>query len=142
VALHGGLGSSYVFDGRLVPGARRFRLLHQDDEARAPGDTPLVVRVFEAVPGAVLRGGAPPGRRVAASLDLSLQGRIPFTYRDAVAAGRDGRFAITVPYPSDALSGDTLPTGAWRVEVEGEGAPRAARVTERDVVEGRAVEVR
>jgi hypothetical protein len=81
------------------------------------------VRIFEAVPGALLEGDARPGTEVVASLRLMA----PTTHRRWVGswsttAGATGRFALRLPYSTAALNEDPLTVkvrGPYKVVVGG-----------------------
>jgi dolichyl-diphosphooligosaccharide--protein glycosyltransferase len=63
------------------------------------------VKIYEVVKGATIRGSAPAGTSVTASVDLGV-GSHNFTYRQTAVAGADGTYAMTVPYPTEAMKGD------------------------------------
>jgi oligosaccharyl transferase (archaeosortase A-associated) len=63
------------------------------------------VKTYEVVKGAIIKGSAPAGSNVTASVNLGV-GRHNFTYTQTAVAGADGTFAMTVPYPTEAMKGD------------------------------------
>ncbi len=73
---------------------------------------------YERVAGATLEGSAPPGARVEADLDFHENGR-PHVWRAWADADPGGRFAITVPVPTN-FTRPTLTTEArWSVSAAG-----------------------
>jgi dolichyl-diphosphooligosaccharide--protein glycosyltransferase len=84
-----------------------------------------VLWTYEHVPGARLRGIAPPGARVVASVALQERGRL-HQWRAFADAGPDGRWAMTVPVPT-SLSHPTVRTGeAYELRIDGKPAAVAA----------------
>ncbi len=74
-----------------VPSLGHFRLIHESEERRKDPADGSYVRVFELVPGMLLRGRAAPGAEVIAML--------PSGYRRVVRAAEDGTFEVRVAYP-------------------------------------------
>jgi len=100
-------------------------------------DRPLpVLWVYELVAGARLEGRAAPGTRVVLEIPLSEHGRA-HTWRAFTDAGADGRFALTVPLPTD-LTTPTVRTGVGRLLVGG-GPARPQAVPEAAVRAGQLV---
>jgi hypothetical protein len=79
-----------------------------------------VLWTYERVKGAVLRGRAPPGARVVASLPLVEHGR-PHLWRAFTDAAADGTWELTLPVPTD-LARPTVVTGA-RLELRAADGP-------------------
>ncbi|OJH36833.1 STT3 domain-containing protein [Cystobacter ferrugineus] len=129
----------------LATGARaastRFRLVHDSAESRRLHPDLPHARVFEVVPGAVLRGRCAPGASVTASLELETGRGGLLRYEPHTTASPEGGFTLRVAYPTDrgTRESDVLARDAYRVQCEGGGG--TARVSERAVREGQAVEV-
>ncbi len=64
------------------------------------------VKTYEVVRGATIKGSAPAGSTVTASINLSVGSSHNFTYTQTAVAGADGTYALTVPYPTEAMKGD------------------------------------
>ncbi len=103
------------------------------------------VRIFEAVPGALLEGTTRPGAQVVAALSL----KSPTTNRRwtgvwTTEAADDGRFSLRVPYsttkPLHANSDTVTVQGPYKVTVDRQQTLVA--VSEEDVQAGRTLPVR
>ena len=93
------LGRLYFFDGA---GTGHFRLIHESNTFLGGGDNPSKseVKIFEYVPGAIIRVQAGPDQKVGALLNMtSNQGR-PFNYVNE-ATSKGGAFEIRVPYSTE-----------------------------------------
>jgi asparagine N-glycosylation enzyme membrane subunit Stt3 len=95
--------------------------------------------VYERVAGARLRGLAPAGARVLATLEFKEQAR-PHTWRAFCDAGADGRFDLVVPFPSGLVRATVTSAPSWSLRVDG-GQPVAVDVPERAVRSGAVIEV-
>jgi hypothetical protein len=91
----------YALDGSLARYGRRplapvehFRLVH---ESRRENSGAQAWKVFEVVAGARLAGACRPGAVEASAPVRTDQGR-EFAWRDRTACGRDGRYALSLPY--------------------------------------------
>lgn|GEM_PF-1031984 len=116
------LGSEIVYDGAIGPS----------------------VKIFEQVAGARLTGEAPAGATVEAHAQLTSRASgHTFHFHNAAAADAAGRFAVTVPYPTEPTDADVSADGMYQVRI-GDGSNRVvgqAAVTARDVADGAAVAV-
>ena len=138
--LHGQLqvfdGSAHTSDGVAFAALGTYRLLF---ETAAQSDTPMgrqvSAKLFERVPGARVEGTTTPGAAVAASIELESGAGRRLTYSDTSTADTQGKFALVLPYPTDAPSGDTKPLGKWKLTVAGED--RELEVPGEAVLEGR-----
>ncbi len=63
------------------------------------------VKTYEVVKGATIKGSAPAGSNVTASVNLGV-GSHNFTYTQTAVAGADGTYSMIVPYPTEAMKGD------------------------------------
>ncbi len=115
----------------------RLRLVHESASLGRPDPPRSALKVFEVVPGALVRvGGAHPGAPLQAVARVTTDSGRTFTWGAAVRAGPDGTAVLRVPYAQGANGGSTA-----ELEV-GDGASRvAAPVTEADVRAGRVVDV-
>lgn len=94
---------------------------------------------FERVKGAVLRGRAPPGSRVLASVPLHERGR-PHRWRAFTEADARGEWALTVPVPTD-LALPTVSAGP-RYEIRvADGPTVEIEVSESQIRNGAVLEV-
>lgn len=112
-------------------------LLRDRHPVRSEGNllyAPVVLpaaRLFEIVPGATIRGQAPPGSSITARLPLRSGARAArFEYTQSVRAGPDGSFSLTIPYPTEPTRfSDVVPLGPYRIDLAG-GPASALHVTE------------
>jgi dolichyl-diphosphooligosaccharide--protein glycosyltransferase len=95
--------------------------------------------IYERVKGARLEGLALPGARVVASLDFREQGR-PHVWRAFADAGADGRFSLTVPFPTGLVRHGLSSAPRYAVQA-GDGALIDVEVPERAVREGDSIAV-
>jgi len=133
-----GDGGGMAAAGGFLPALGHFRLLF---ETRYPGGGGVpggFYKVFEVVPGAVIRGRAEPGMPVSVSLTLRTGAGRRLLYFDRTMADGGGEYALTVPYNTSLAQGDTRPRGPYAVRVGG-FAPREVVVSEKQVAGGGAV---
>jgi hypothetical protein len=97
------------------------------------------VWVYERVAGARLSGTAHPGARVLATLDFEEQGR-PHVWRAFADAGPDGRFTLTLPFPSGFRRPALSSAPRWSLRT-GDGPAVQVDVPERAVRDGVTVPV-
>jgi len=134
------LGRLYFFDGA---GTGHFRLIHESSTFLGSGDDPSKskVKIFEYVPGAIIRVQAGPDQKVGALLNMtSNQGR-PFNYvNEAIPMG--GAFEIRVPYSTENRY-ETHASSPYLVFSRNEKGVRMKNlnVSEEDVLKGRTIEV-
>ncbi len=121
-------GGALAFNGE---GLGRHRLVHLADDVdpERPGEPPRRVAVYEIVAGARVVGTAPAGETIRFELRLRLPDRGAVFYSASARADASGRYALRLPYPSEA--GYTLRMGSAR---------RSLPVAEADVREGRTLE--
>ena len=134
------LGRLYFFDGA---GTGHFRLIHESSTFLGSGDSPSKskVKIFEYVPGAIIRVQAGPDQKVGALLNMtSNQGR-PFNYvNEATPMG--GAFEIRVPYSTENRY-ETHAVSPYLVFSGNENGVKMMNlnVSEEDVLKGRTIEV-
>ncbi|HEX5750565.1 MAG TPA: glycosyltransferase family 39 protein [Archangium sp.] len=118
-----------------------FRLVHDSAESRRKKPGLPYARLFEVVPGAVLRGRCGPGAPVTAVLELETARGQTLRYEPRTTTGPDGTFALRVAYPTtrDTREADVLARGLYRLDCAGGGG--TALVSEQAVREGQEVEV-
>lgn len=133
--------SSRLWDER-GSGTRHFRMVWEGSSPNKFTRKVQPVRIFEAVPGARLKGRARPGETVAASLTLVTEGGERFSYRDSVATAADGTFELILPYAAPSREGgpatEVWALGAWEIDRR-DGAPARVEITEAAVAGGEAV---
>lgn len=138
--MNDGQESSVPINFRGVSGVRLVYESPSASDVRGFSGEVKQFKVFERVKGAVITGLARPGEKVVlAGTVLTNQGRSFLTVREATADGT-GRFSITAWYPT-VEQGDyrTGVTGAYLLKVG--GASKGLKISEEDVVEGRALEL-
>jgi len=95
------LGRLYLTDGA---GTGHFRLIHESKTFLGESPAKSKVKIFEYVPGALIKVRAGPDQRVGALLNMtSNQGR-PFIYVNEAKANGDS-FEIRVPYSTENRDG-------------------------------------
>ncbi|MDH7596788.1 MAG: STT3 domain-containing protein [Methanothrix sp.] len=123
-----------------------FRLIHESRSFAGPyGEKPAaMIKIFEYVPGAVIRGRANDDRIIVAVLNLSSNLGRPFQYVN-YAVPRNGSYEIRVPYSTEGAYGIKAAGPYQVVEItpatDGSGAVAFVNITEEDVTEGRIVEL-
>jgi oligosaccharyl transferase (archaeosortase A-associated) len=129
----------YLFDGA---GTGHFRLIYESSTLVASGGAPMgKVKIFEYVPGALIKVKAEPDERVGALVNMtSNQGRA-FTYINEGQLS-NGSYEIRVPYSTESRYG-THALGPYLIFSGNEMGVRMQNinVSERDVSEGRTLEV-
>ncbi|MGC9514502.1 STT3 domain-containing protein [Methanocrinis sp.] len=119
-----------------------FRLIYESESFAGLKCPTSEVKVFERVEGAKIAGDAPSEKPMGVVLEMvSNQGR-RFQYYNS-AMPEDGRYEITVPYPTDGR-GETHSVGPYLVgpvEDFAGGVFMNVEVGEEDVLSGRVVEV-
>ena len=134
------LGKLYFFDGA---GTGHFRLIHESSTFLGSGDNPSKseVKIFEYVPGALIRVQAGPDQKVGALLNMtSNQGRA-FNYVNE-ATPKGGAFEIRVPYSTEARYGTHAVSPYLVFSVNESGVKMVnLNVSEEDVLKGRTIEV-
>ncbi len=91
--------SLYVSGGLSAPGSEHFRLTYDSAES-LPSGHGSYLRLFEAVPGAVISGVTAPDTTVTARLVLKDNLERELTYVREATADRTGRYRIRVAYPT------------------------------------------
>ena len=131
------LARLYLFDGA---GTGRFRLIYESDPSLGrSGESDI--KIFEYVPGALIRVRTSPDQKVGAILNMtSNQGR-GFTYVNE-APIKDGAFEIRVPYSTEGRYG-LKPLGPYLIFSGNQQGVRTQNlnVSEQDVLEGKILEV-
>ena len=101
------------------------------------------VKVFEKVAGATITGSAPDGTMVNATISLKSDSGRAFNYTRSVVAS-NGAYAITVPYPTEAMKGAGYSysvTPVSRYEITYGGTSKQVDVSEEAVMDGKTVQV-
>ena len=119
-----------------------FRLIYESETFKGTLIPVKEVKVFEKVPGAKIAGTTPYDEPMGAILEMtSNQGRHFQYYNSAMPV--DGRYEITVPYPTEDAYG-THSVGLYLIgslkNVAG-GEAKEVEVSEEDILQGRVVEV-
>jgi len=109
-----------------VPALEHYRLVHAsaseyDTETLSGRERGARMKTFERVPGATVRGRAPPNATVTASVRLSPADGAAFTYRQRARAGPDGEFELTLPYSTTGYDEWGVDAGYTNVSVRALG---------------------
>jgi asparagine N-glycosylation enzyme membrane subunit Stt3 len=132
------LGRLYFFDGA---GMAHFRLIHESQTFLGRNPPKSQVKIFEYVPGALLRIKGGPDQKAGALLNLtSNQGR-DFAYINE-GSFQGGMFEIRVPYSTHGRTG-THALGPYVVFVGNEkGIQRQnVEVSEEEILSGKTIEL-
>ena len=132
------LGKLYLFDGA---GTGHFRLIHESKTFLGESSTKSEVKIFEYVPGALIRVRAGPDQKVGALLNMtSNQGR-PFIYVNEAVANGDS-FEIRVPYSTENRYGCRA-TSQYLIFSGNKNAVnmKNINVSEEEVMSGRIIEL-
>jgi dolichyl-diphosphooligosaccharide--protein glycosyltransferase len=132
------LARIYLFDGA---GMGHFRLIHESKTFMGENPAKSKVKIFEYVPGALIRVRADPDKKVGALLNMtSNQGR-PFVYVNEAQA-RNGAFEIRVPYATEKRDGchATTPYLVFSGNKD-DLKTENLEVSEQDVIQGRTIEL-
>jgi asparagine N-glycosylation enzyme membrane subunit Stt3 len=132
------LARLYLFDGA---GMGRFRLIYESPTILGESPAKSKVKIFEYVPGALLRIKAGPDQKVGALLNLtSNQGR-SFTYVNEASRSGD-QFLIRVPYSTEG-SKATRALNPYLIFSGNEAGieTKTINVSEEDVLKGNTLDV-
>jgi dolichyl-diphosphooligosaccharide--protein glycosyltransferase len=137
--------SSLLIGGSGIPGAAVPHLEHLmpvfgTSEQPAWVSFPLpALWVYERVAGAHVRGAAPPGKRVVASLDFREQGR-PHVWKAFAEADAGGHFELVLPFPTRFLRPALSSSPRYSLRA-GDGAAIEIEVPEAVVRAGGSIQV-
>ncbi|VVB72685.1 Dolichyl-monophosphooligosaccharide--protein glycotransferase AglB [uncultured archaeon] len=98
-----------------------YRLVHES-ETPVTSSGQKYVKIFEHVPGAVIKGTAPAGTNVTAAVVVMTNQNRAFVYQQSNTTDASGQFTLTVPYSTDgpAANGtnfDTKPLGSYQIAI-------------------------
>jgi dolichyl-diphosphooligosaccharide--protein glycosyltransferase len=122
-------GDSILQPVERVPALQHYRLVHETpaniySNTGANGPDLKSVKIFEYVPGAVIRGEG------IIEVPVTTNTGRTFTYRQESVNG-----TFTVPYATVGGSGDVKTTGSYRIA----GTGQTFDVTEEDILQGRTI---
>jgi dolichyl-diphosphooligosaccharide--protein glycosyltransferase len=122
---------------------QHFRLVHES-ETPVTSSGQKWVKIFENVPGAVVKGSAPAGTPVMASIDVQTNQNRMFEYRQSNVSNSDGQFTLVLPYSTEGpISGgtqfDTKAVGNYTVYVG--NVVYGLRVPEEYVLAGASINI-
>ncbi|MFZ2535592.1 oligosaccharyl transferase, archaeosortase A system-associated [Methanothrix sp.] len=122
---------------------QHFRLVHES-ETPVTSSGQKWVKIFENVPGAVVKGSAPAGTPVMASIDVQTNQNRMFEYRQSNVSNSDGQFTLVLPYSTEGpISGgtqfDTKAEGNYTVYVG--NVVYGLRVPEEYVLAGASINI-
>jgi oligosaccharyl transferase (archaeosortase A-associated) len=112
-----------------VPALEHYRLVHASEneyttDTLSGTERGSWVKTFERVPGATVRGRAPPDGTVTASVRLSLPRNRSFTYTQRATVDPDGAFSMTLPYSTTGYDDWGVEAGYTNVSVRATGPYR------------------
>ena len=132
------LGRLYLFDGA---GTGHFRLIYESKTFLGQSPAKSEVKIFEYVPGALIRIRAGPDQKVGAVLNMtSNQGR-PFIYVNE-AEPKEGSFEMRVPYSTESRY-ECRAINPYLVFSGNKDSLKMANlnVSEEDIINGRTIEL-
>ena len=100
---------------------QHFRLVHESETA-VTSDGQKDVKIFENVPGAVIKGSAPAGTKVIAAVPIMTNQNRAFMYQQSNISDASGQFTLVLPYSTEGPipSGtqfDTKPMSGYQLSV-------------------------
>ncbi len=100
---------------------QHFRLVHESETA-VTSDGQKDVKIFENVPGAVIKGSAPAGTKVVAAVPIMTNQNRTFLYQQSNISDSSGQFSLVLPYSTEGPipSGtqfDTKPMSSYKLSV-------------------------
>ncbi len=128
------LSRLHVFDG---DGLVHYRLIYESNTTAIRSPDLKYIKIFEYVPGAVISGKASDGDIKITLNVMTNQGRI-FSYTQHVTAS-NGRYEIKVPYSTQGGKYGTAPLSDYILQDA--SIAKAVSVNEKDVLEGRGIQV-
>ena len=79
---------------------KHYRLVHES-ETTATDSGQKYVKIFENVPGAVIKGKAPAGTKATIAVPITTNQNRNFIYSQSNVTGSDGQFMLVVPYSTE-----------------------------------------
>jgi len=112
-----------------VPALEHYRLVHASEnqyttDTLSGTERGSYLKTFERVPGATVRGRAPPNSTVTATARLSLPHDRSFAYVQRATVGPDGEFLMTLPYSTTGYDEWGVEAGSTNVSVRATGPYR------------------
>jgi len=112
-----------------VAALEHYRLVHASEnqyttDTLSGTERGAYLKTFERVPGATVRGRAPPNSTVTATTRLSLPRNQSFVYVQRAMPGPDGEFSMTLPYSTTGYDDWGVETGYTNVSVRATGPYR------------------
>lgn len=122
---------------------QHYRLVHESETSVTSSGLKMV-KTFEHVPGAVVRGSAPAGTTVSAAVAVMTNMDRIFVYSQSNVTDKGGRFTLVLPYSTEGpiASGtnfDTMPVGPYQVSAG--GRTYELRVPEEAVLTGEVIDL-
>ncbi len=132
-------GSAYSVQGHSAKAMGHFRLVYESPNGFVDQFKGLVsfYKIFELVPGAVIKGKSEPGTAVRLKILLKSPSQRVVSYEDSTTADTAGEFAFEVPYATGEKSGELVPLGPYAIQTGGRTS--YIRVGSSDIREGRTV---
>jgi len=101
---------------------QHFRLVHES-ETPVTSDGQKFVKIFENVPGVVIKGSAPAGTKVIAAVPVMTNQNRAFLYQQSNTSDASGQFTLVLPYSTEGptASGtkfDTKPMSGYQLSIE------------------------
>ena len=129
----------YFFNGA---GMGHFRLIYGSPTLVGTGNPDSMIKIFEYVPGALIRVSTSADQRVGALLNMTSNQGIKFSYINEGSLV-DGEYEIRVPYSTESKY-DTHALGPYMIFSGNEKGIKTQNinVSEKDILDGRIISVR
>jgi dolichyl-diphosphooligosaccharide--protein glycosyltransferase len=101
---------------------QHFRLVHES-ETPVTSDGQKFVKIFENVPGVVIKGSAPAGTKVTAAVPVMTNQNRAFLYQQSNTSDASGQFTLVLPYSTEGpiatgTKFDTKPMSGYQLSIE------------------------
>jgi oligosaccharyl transferase (archaeosortase A-associated) len=122
-------------------GMGHFRLIYESPIDMRAGTPKSKVKIFEYIPGALIRVSDGTGQRVEASLAMITNQGEAFKYFNE-GVPKDGKYEIRVPYSTEPKYG-TYAVGQYKIFSENESDMKVQNISvnEKDIYEGKIIDV-
>jgi dolichyl-diphosphooligosaccharide--protein glycosyltransferase len=122
---------------------QHYRLVHESEHGPIYYGVNFV-RIYEHVPGAVIKGNAAPGTKVSIAIPVVTNIDRNFVYRQSNVTDTNGQFTLVVPYSTEGpiIGGtnfDTKPIGPYQLVVG--NTAYEGRVPEQYVLSGSEIRI-
>lgn len=137
----------YLMDGSAIENPLKtdakalshYRLIYESNSTWLNKTGVKTIKLFEYVPGARIKGRAPPNASISISIPVTTNRNRTFNYTNKVTADARGNFTLVVPYASEGTPYGTRPTGSYTLSVNG-FAIKNISVSNQQVISGSSID--